>query len=332
METLLSLPLLVILLVVAWLTAGAMGVRSASRIWLRHWAEQRLSGARVVESYLERPQRLLSAASAGVATSTIAAGLILGGGHHRGHLHFAVWLFAFATVLLLFGQIVPRVVARRWPAVVVPLTLPVLRLAEIVAAPVLRVSRAIAARLSPTAVTRDESERDTLNELLREGELEGVGERAEIAIISGVVAFGDKLVGEIMTPREAVFALSRELGPGEIANRIAQSGYSRVPIHSGSFDEIVGMIHVLDVLDAGGDEPAQLRPVADVRADTRCVELLFRMLQGRLHFAVVRDRDGRLLGVVTLEDLLEELVGDIRDEHDEPDQARQEAPPTQLAT
>jgi putative hemolysin len=330
MELLLSFPLLVIVVVVALLTAGATGVRSASRIWLRHWAERRLRGASVVEGYLERPQRLLAAASAGLAMSALVAGLLLGGGHHRGHLQFAVWLFVFALVLLIVGQVVPRVVARRWPSVVVPVALPVLRITEVVAAPVLRLSRGVAARLSPAGVTRDETERDTLNELLREGELEGVGERDEIAIISGVVAFGEKTVDGIMTPREGIFALDVALGAREIASRISQAGYSRVPIVNGDLETVLGIVHVLDILATGGDELPELRPVASVPDSTRCVELLFQMLQRRLHFAVVSAASGETVGIVTLEDLLEELVGEIRDEHDEPEPPVTMSAPTSL--
>jgi putative hemolysin len=321
MESLLSFPLVVIVVIIAWLTGGAMAVRSASRIWLRHWAEQSLGGAHVVESYLDRPQRLLGAASAGVATTALIAGLLLGGGHPDtgGHLVFALWLLVFATVLLIFGQIVPRVVARRWPSSVVPVTIPVLRVAQFVTAPILKISRIVSNRLTPPSTSRRASARDTLNELLRDGELEGVGERDEIAIISGVVAFGDKVVREVMTDRDEIFALDLNLGANDIAVRIAQSGYSRVPLYEGTLDDINVMVHVLDVLESGGDALPELRPVADVKPDARCVELLFRMLQGRLHLAIVRGPAGQTIGLVTLEDLLEELVGDIRDEHDEPE-------------
>jgi len=82
------------------------------------------------------------------------------------------------------------------------------------------------------------------------------------------------------------------------------------------------MIHVFDVIKAHGDKPETLRPIAVATPEAPCNELLFRMLRERLHLAVVRDSSQHTLGIVTLEDLLEELVGDIRDEHDEPDPPR----------
>jgi putative hemolysin len=159
---------------------------------------------------------------------------------------------------------------------------------------------------------------DGLEDLLREGQLEGVGEANEIAIISGVVQFGQKTLGEVMTPRDVVFTLDEATPPRELARAVARSGYSRVPIHRGSIDQIVGMLHVFDVLKEEGGERLPLRPVAFAPLSARCNEFLFTMLRGRLHLAVIQDPAGRTAGIVTLEDLLEELVGDIRDEHDEP--------------
>jgi CBS domain containing-hemolysin-like protein len=89
-------------------------------------------------------------------------------------------------------------------------------------------------------------------------------------------------------------------------------------VYRGSLDHIIGMYHAFDVLKARADQLRPLRPVAYAPSDTPCNELLFRMLRARLHLAVVHDERGHTLGIVTLENLLEELVGDIRDEHDEP--------------
>jgi putative hemolysin len=172
------------------------------------------------------------------------------------------------------------------------------------------------------------SDRDDLEDLLREGEMEGVGEKTEMAIISGVVQFGTKTLGEIMTPRAEVFELDERIRGPERALRIAQSGYSRVPIYRETLDNVIGMIHAFDVLKDTEGENVRLRPVADVPMSARCNDSLFEMLRGRRHLAVVRDPDGGLAGIVTLEDLLEELVGDIRDEHDEPRSAENRTMPT----
>ena len=316
-----SVPLLVSLVVVAVLTAAGMAIRSVSRIWLRHWAELQLRGSAAAITYLERPHRLLTAANVGVALTLLVAGLFIGAAEH-GTAKVAWSTLAFAGFVIVAGQLVPRAIARRWPSVIAPIVLPILRLTDLVATPIVVVGRVIAGLFvkeeTPSAPA---AERDAIQDLLREGELEGVGHRDEIAIISGVVQFSGKVVSSVMTPRAEIFALEKGVDPHTLAAQIAQTHYSRVPIYDGSLDQVIGMVHAFDVLKSHGEMPERIRPVAFSAANAFCNELLFRMLRERLHLAIVQDA-GHTVGLVTLEDLLEELVGDIRDEHDEPEPPR----------
>jgi putative hemolysin len=317
----LALPTIIATLVVAVLTAAAVAVRSVSRIWLRHWVERRLSGASLAELYLDRPQRLLVSAGSGVALTVFLAGAEIGSSE-RGALA-VVWRVAvMALVVLALGQLVPRAIARRWPTPLMPLLVPVLRAVDVAVAPLRWVGALIARPFcAKTLQPPVEAARSDIEELLREGAREGVGESEEIAIITGVVQFGEKTAGDVMTPRADVFAVAASDPPDAVAHRIARSKYSRIPVYGGSLDEIVGMVHAFDVLKSGGDAWPPIRPVANAATTTPCNELLFAMLRGRRHLAVVREAGGTTAGIVTLEDLLEELVGDIRDEHDEPDAA-----------
>jgi len=312
----LSLPLIAALLIMAWLTAGGMAVRTVSRIWLRHWAERQLRGSAAAVTYLERPHRLLTGASAGASLTMLLAGMSVGLAATGVAVIWAA--LAFAGIIVLVGQLIPRAIARRWPAGIAPFVLPVLRVVDVVTLPIVSAGESVAhmfiGKKRPTAVAGD---RDAIQDLLREGELEGIGEREEIAIISGVVEFSEKVVRDVMTPRSEIFALPDGVDPHALASQIAQSRYSRVPIYHGTLDNIIGMVHVFDVIKARGETPEAVRPVAFSTPGAPCNELLFRMLRERLHIAIVRDDAGKTLGLVTLEDLLEELVGDIRDEHDE---------------
>jgi magnesium and cobalt exporter, CNNM family len=310
--------LTVCLVLIAVLTAGAMAVRSASRIWLRHWAERRLRGSASVLLYLERPQRLLAAANAAIALAVGSAGVWIGW-KGAGEPYAAVLrMSVYAAVVLFAGQIIPRAFARRWPSAIIPLTMPILRLAELATAPLLALGRAFTRATDSQSSEPELPPRDAMEDLLREGELEGVGAPEEIKIISGVMEFGEKSVRDVMTPREDIFAIAEGLDAHAVAVRIAESAFSRVPVYRGSLDQIMGMFHAFDVLKERAERVPPLRPVAYASADTPCNELLFRMLRARLHLAVVHDDHGRTLGIATLENLLEELVGDIRDEHDEP--------------
>ncbi|MDB4908409.1 MAG: hypothetical protein JWO05_3193 [Gemmatimonadetes bacterium] len=313
----LSIPLLIALLVVATLTAGGMSVRSLSRIWLRHWAERRLRGSQAAMAYLERPQRLLAAANAGVAVTLVMAGVALELGHDRDPVHIAWRLAGFTLVVLLLGQIVPRALGRRWAPQLAPVLLPSLQAANILASPFVHLGALLVQPFVGARPALLDDDRDSIQDLLREGELEGVGQRDEIAIISGVVEFGEKVVRSVMTPREEIFAVDATTDPRTRALAVAHAGYSRVPLYRETLDHVEGMVHAFDVFKAGADAPSPLRPVAMTSPDTACTDLLFRMLRARLHLAIVTEQ-GRTIGLVTLEDLLEELVGDIRDEHDDP--------------
>ena len=307
---------LICLLIVAWLTAGAMAVRSASRIWLRHWAERRLRGAATVIQFLERPQRLLAASNLAIAITLGFVGLWIGWRSASNESLAMLTLGVSAAVVILFGHLVPRAIARRWPSAVIPLTMPALRVAQIVTDPLFAIGRTLAG--IDESANGLEPPREAMQDLLREGELEGVGRHEEIAIITGVMEFGEKVVREVMTPRQDIFAIPEGLEPRAAAAQIAESAFSRVPVYRGSLDEVTGMYHAFDILKERRDRLPPLRPVAYASADTPCNELLFRMLRARLHLAVVHDEHGHTLGIATLENLLEELVGDIRDEHDDP--------------
>jgi putative hemolysin len=213
---------------------------------------------------------------------------------------------------------VPRAVAPALGPQLIPVLLPPLQALAIILSPALRLVRRLAGERNGAKAEPPPTDEETLEELLREGELEGVGEAGEIAIISGVVQFGEKLVRDVMVGRADIFALPHDLPAAEMATRVAQVAYSRVPLYRESLDQVVGMVHSFDLLKNAGSEVPPLRPVAFTKPGASCKELLAGMLRERRHMAIVRDEAGATIGLATMEDLLEELVGDIRDEHDEP--------------
>jgi putative hemolysin len=182
---------LVALLLVAWLTAAATAVRSVSRIWLRHWVERQLAGAGTIEAYLARPHRLVLSAGAGVAVLVTLAGTTLGAQPHAAGWSLALEGIALAIALLVLGQLVPRAIARRFAPALIPVLLPPLHAAAWILAPLMRATRAVGRAIRPRHRARPASPREGLADLLREGELEGIGEPDEIDIISGVVQFGE---------------------------------------------------------------------------------------------------------------------------------------------
>jgi putative hemolysin len=313
-----TLLLVLSVVTVAVLTAGGMAMRSVSRIWLRHWVEQQLRGSRAALAYLERPQRLIIAASATVALILVLSGELLASDHARHSGRLSVAIAIFAAFVIVLGQLLPRAVARRFAPAVASALSPFMEAAAIIAAPIVIAGRAASRPfLRATEPSRD-AERDTIQDLLREGELEGVGEREEMEIITGVMQFGDKSVREVMIARDEIFAIPATASAREIAEEFATSAFSRAPVYRDSLDDVIGFMHAFDVLKMRGERTPDLRPLAEALDTTTCSELLFRMLRSSRHLAIVRDASRRTVGLVTMEDLLEELVGDIRDEHDDP--------------
>jgi len=310
--------LFVVVAIVAVLTAGATAVRAVSRLWLRHWIEHRQPATPAMRRYLERPARLAHAAGTGITLTVFVWGAILAGSEGLRTWAFARDAAVGVLLVLVVGQLLPRAIGRKWAPHLVPVLVPVLRVVDLLVTPFLRLAQAATRALVHRGARTDHDARDGLEDLLRDGAFEGMAASEEMAIISGVMQFGEKTVADVMTPRADIFALDAALPAREVAEQMAQSGYSRVPLYRGSLDEIAGTIHVFDVFKLAGERMPALRPFTRAAPAKPANELLFELLRARRQLAIVYDEQAHVVGLVTLEDLLEELVGEIRDEHDEP--------------
>src|SRR5579863_323879 len=157
--------------------------------------------------------------------------------------------------------------------------------------------------------------------LLRLGENQGQVEPAEREMIHRVFDFGARRVSEVMTPRDRIFSLDIEIPIAQLMAEIAQESFSRVPVYRRSQDNIVGILHAKDLaarrLDPSPPRVERLvRPAYFIPPGKMLADLFDEMRRGRFQIALVVNEYGRLLGLVTLEDLLEELFGEIRDEFD----------------
>jgi putative hemolysin len=298
--------LLALLAVNAWLVTAGTAIRSVSRIWLRHWAQQGGHTVPAVSLYLSRPDQLLLAAGLGLTATTVLAGAILGG-ETSTHVGVVVALALAGAVVLVVGQLIPRAIGRRWAKALVPVVVPSLQAVAVLAAPLLWLARAAKAGV--------ERPRDVVGDVFRDAHREGLGRVEDVAIVSSVVKFSGRVARDVMTPRADVFAIDVAMPPALAAEAIARAAYSRVPVYRGSFDDVVGMVHVFDVFKAKAGDPPPVRPIGRVAVGSPLNDVMFAMLRDRVHMAVVTDE--RNVGIVTLEDLLETLVGEIEDEHDE---------------
>jgi CBS domain containing-hemolysin-like protein len=158
--------------------------------------------------------------------------------------------------------------------------------------------------------------------LLEAGQEEGILEESDRDLVRSAVEFGDKLVREVMTPRPQVFAVPESTTLDEFLNLLRVHNFSRVPVYSGALDNITGIAFAHDLLQIP-DEEARKRTVASIQRQAAFVpetkrgyELLREMQREKQHMRIVIDEYGGTAGLVTIEDLLEEIVGNIRDEHE----------------
>jgi putative hemolysin len=162
---------------------------------------------------------------------------------------------------------------------------------------------------------------EEIKHLVREGRQQGVLNQTEMELIHSVFEFTDTPVRKVMVPRPKIFALDANTPPEEVGTLIVESGFSRIPAYEGSVDNIVGLLYVKDALRLlEKRQPVVIRkilhPVHFVPETKKVGSLLKELQKRRTHMAVVIDEHGSVTGLVTLEDLLEEIVGEIQDEYD----------------
>ena len=164
---------------------------------------------------------------------------------------------------------------------------------------------------------------EAVDALIEAGQEEGILEEGDRDLIQSVVEFGDKTVREVMKPRPEIFAVSADTTIEQFTEMLRTRHYSRIPVYEGSIDHVVGIVHAHDVLQVA-DTEARFRTVRSImKTDVRFVpeskrvsDLLREMQRDNLRLEVVIDEYGAVAGVVTIEDMVEEIVGDIPDEHE----------------
>ena len=230
---------------------------------------------------------------------------------------------ALTVIILIFGEITPKSMAKEAPESVAMAVTPLLRVFMVVLAPVnflfglwKKLMSCVFHTESDDGITEEE-----LVGMVDQAENEGGLDEHESDLIRAAIEFNDLEVSEILTPRVDLIAVEEDESMEKVASLFVESGYSRLPVYNDTIDNIIGVIHEKDFYTAryrGETMICNLKsPVIYTTAGTKISELL-RVLQTRkAHMAVVVDEYGGTVGIVTLEDILEELVGEIWDEHDE---------------
>jgi len=281
--------------------AAAVGAAAAtvSQLELTRWVAYKLRGSAAAAGLLHNPGRVLA-----TANTITTLGVLLAAGAVPALLAetTATFLGVFTITVgvpLFIGAayLVPRVMGRRWAEPLVARAVPWMERAGKV--------------LAPFIPRREASTRTTLAALLSTAPADALAGTDEMAVVSGVLAFADRPVRELMTPRTAIVALPEGMLAAEAAHVMQQSGFSRYPVYRGSLDQVIGVAHTLDLLSCQPDDPVPVRPPVSVPGTMHAADLMLEMQRGGRHLAVVLDEFGGTAGLITFEDLLKELVGEL---------------------
>jgi CBS domain containing-hemolysin-like protein len=325
------IPLLFMLIVFllaleAFFSGSEMALISSDRIKIRHQAAGGVKGAQVAEGLLKRPDRLLAATLVGtnlcvVTNSAVTALLclvLLG----EGREFYAALLLT--PLVLLFGEMVPKAYFRQHADRLAPVLAPPLQLCLRLFLPLTTVvHRASTLLLTPFRIPSGERDpyitREELKFLVHEGNHRADLDTEERRMIQKIIHFGETTVQEAMIPLVEVVALSAGATVAEAVTVVSEHHFSRIPVYEERIDQIAGIVHAFDLLSADPEAPLAplIRPAYYVPETKRVDDLLREMQRARVAMAIVVDEYGGVVGIVTVEDLLEEIVGEIEDEYDE---------------
>ncbi len=234
--------------------------------------------------------------------------------------------FELILLILIFDRLLPQLIFTRTRGLWVRRIRFVLQALFYLILPVtllLGLLFSIAALAEPEDAEEEDHPSEAMDALLEAGEEEGILEESDRELVRSVVEFGDKVVREVMTPRPEIFAVPATITLVAFTAELHEHPFSRVPVYSTSLDQITGIAFAHDLLHIADTEArhktvAQIqRPVAFVPETKKVAELLREMQREKQHMRIVIDEYGGVAGLVTIEDLLEAIVGNIADEHDD---------------
>jgi CBS domain containing-hemolysin-like protein len=233
---------------------------------------------------------------------------------------------AIILIVILFNRLLPYVLFTRTRGVWLVRFVPLLQGLIYLMLPItitLGFGLSVAALAEPHEPEEPEHPSEAVDALIEAAEEEGILEESDRQLIQSVVEFGDKTVREVMTPRPNIFAVPDTITIETFTTMLRDKPHSRVPVYSAGIDHIKGMVLAHDLIQIPDDQARTttvaklVRPVLFVPETKMTSQLLREMQKDNIHMAVVIDEYGSVAGLVTMEDLVEEIVGEIRDEHEQ---------------
>ena len=319
----------------AFFSGSETALMAISKLRLRHLAEAKPSKVRLVERILKSPERLIGTILLGnnlvnVAMSAIATALAVSYWGEKG----VAYVTGILTIsILIFAEITPKVYARYFNERVSFITAPILNVIMFLFNPIVTAVTYISKNiLLLVGIDVSKMKRPVMTEAevrtcIKMGWDEGAITAEERDMLSRVFTLNDKTVGEVMVPKEKMTVLSVNASMQEVIRTVFKCGFSRFPVSKEKDLDIIGLVHTKDLLQLtdrvkSGSLKEIMRPPYFVSANSKIDAQLRSFQSEKVHQAIVLDTKGKVVGLITLEDVLEELVGSIEDEHNATKNAR----------
>ena len=323
--------------------AAEIALVSVRRSRIEQLVDEGQPGARRVRRLLDEPGKFLAvsqlgltvigffaSAYAAVSLSEQLTGLLAGAGLDRGTadgVSLVIVTVTLALFTIIFAELVPKTLAlANAERFAIVLSLPVEFLARVlspVIAGLTGITNAITGMLGARVSNDAQITAEELRLIVERGGEQGVLEAEEEQMINAVIELGTRRVHEVMVPRIAMVTLTADATIGGAIDTIVAEGHSRIPVYENTVDEIVGIVYAKDLLPflkQGAPDPPPLRSILRtpvfVPESMSVDDLLHEFQRRKIHIAIVLDEYGGTAGLVTIEDLLEEIVGEIQDEYD----------------
>jgi Mg2+/Co2+ transporter CorB len=333
-----SFAILALLVMSAFFSGSETALTASSRAKLKGLADKGSRGAKSAMVVTEDRERMIGALLLGnnivnILSASLATALLT---KMFGDSGVALATFAMTALVLVFGEVMPKTVAITFPEPVATRVAPLIRVLIVVFSPVVTVVRLLVRGmlrligLKPNPGGEMLALREEIAGAIALGHSEGAVHKADRDRLLGALDLSHRTVDEIMRHRRQIEMIDADLPPGEIITRVLASPHTRLPIFRDSDDNILGVVHAKDLLRevdrlVRGEEGLGIEALDIVKVamkpyfipDTTALDEQMReFLARRTHFALVVDEYGTLQGLITLEDILEEIVGDITDEFD----------------
>ncbi|UUV18102.1 hemolysin family protein [Fusobacteria bacterium ZRK30] len=288
--------------------------------------------AKLLKKWLTKPNEILTAILLGnnivnILASSIATIVTLQIMGAKSGNAIAVATVSMTIVVLIFGEITPKIVAKTYSRKISGIVIGPIYFLSIIALPIIKLLMFVTKIISGMMGVNIKHENlmiteEEIKSYINVGEAEGVIEEEEREMIHSIIEFGDTTAKEVMTPRTSIFMLDAESTIDEVWDEIIDSGYSRIPVYGEDLDEILGILYVKDLMTLAKEGTTNiplkniLREAYFVPDTKSIVEILDEFRNKQVHMAVVLDEYGGTVGLATIEDLIEEIIGEIKDEYD----------------